>query len=85
MPSYGFYVRHVKNLKMHDVQVSFMKEEPRPAFILDDVTGAILYDMQTQTSPGASTFILRNSKDIDIQRVKGVKDAYFKTADKKNL
>jgi polygalacturonase len=85
MPSYGFYVRHVKNLKMHDVQVSFMRDEPRPAFILDDVKGATLYDMQTQTSPAASTFILRNSKEIDIQRVKGVKDAYLKTADKKNL
>jgi polygalacturonase len=85
MPSYGFYVRHVKNLKMHDVQVSFMQDEPRPAFILDDVRGAILYDMQTQTSPGAATFMLRNSKDIDIQRVKGVKDAYLKTADKKTL
>jgi hypothetical protein len=85
MPSYGFYVRHVKNLKMHDVQVSFMRDEPRPAFILEDVKGAILYDMQLQTNPNAATFILRNSKDIDVQRVRGVKDANIRMADNKSL
>jgi hypothetical protein len=85
MPSYGFYVRHVKNLKMHDVQVSFMRDEPRPAFILEDVKGAILYDMQLQTNPNAATFILRNSKGIDVQRVRGVKDANIKIADNKSL
>jgi hypothetical protein len=85
MPSYGFFVRHVKNLKMHDVQLSFLKDEPRPAFILDDVKGAILYDVQAQTSGGASTIVLKNSKDIDIQRIKGLKDQSVKNADKKNL
>ena len=48
MPSYGFYIRHVKNLKMHDVQVSYMNDDYRPPFILDDVKGAILYDIQAQ-------------------------------------
>jgi hypothetical protein len=85
MPSYGFFVRHVKNLKMHDVQISFMNDEPRPAFILDDVKGAILYDVQAQTSAGASTIVLRNSRNIDLQKVQGVKDAYIKTVDRKNL
>lgn len=85
MPSYGFFVRHVKNIKMHDVQISFMKEEPRPAFILDDVKGAILYDVQAQTGKDASTLILKNSSDIDLHSVKGVKDAVIKNADKKTL
>lgn len=85
MPSYGFYVRHVKNLKMHDVQLSFINDEPRPAFIFDDVKGAILYDVQAQTASGASTIMLRNSTDIDVQKIKGVKDNYIKSADKKNL
>ena len=85
MPSYGFYVRHVKNLKMHDVQISYMNDEPRPAFILDDVKGSIFYDMQPQVGLGYSTFVLKNCRDIDIQRVKRVKDAVIKTVDKKTL
>jgi polygalacturonase len=85
MPSYGFYVRHVKNLKMHDVQMSFMNDEPRPAFVLDDVKGAILYDIQAQKTQAASTIILQNSSDIDIQQVKGVKNIFIRASAKKTL
>jgi hypothetical protein len=70
---------------MHDVQTSYMNDEPRPAFILDDVKGAIFYDMQPQVRQGSSTFVLKNCRDIEIERVKGVKDAAIKTADKKTL
>jgi len=85
MPSYGFFVRHVKNLKMHDVQMSFMKDEPRPAFILDDVKGVIMYDVQAQIALGSSTIVLKNSRDIDLEKVKGVKDVIIKNTEKKNL
>jgi polygalacturonase len=85
MPSYGFFVRHVKNLKMHDVQMSFLKDEPRPAFILDDVKGVIMYDVQAQIALGSSTIVLKNSRDIDLQKVKGVKDVIIKNTEKKNL
>jgi polygalacturonase len=85
MPSYGFFVRHVKNLKMHDVQMSFLKDEPRPAFILDDVKGAIMYDVQAQIASGSSTIVLKNSRDIDLEKVKGVKDVIIKNTEKKNL
>jgi hypothetical protein len=86
MPSYGFFFRHIKNLKLHDVQIRFMNnDEPRPPFILDDVKGAILYDIQVQKSAGASYFILKNVQDIDIQKVRGVKDVNIKNADRKML
>ncbi len=85
MPSYGFFVRHVKNLKMHDVQMSFMKDERRPAFMLDDVKGVIMYDVQAQIALGSSTIVLKNSRDIDLEKVKGVKDVIIKNTEKKNL
>jgi polygalacturonase len=75
LPSYAFYIRHVKNLKMHDVQAFFASPEARPPFVLDDVKGAILYDIQAQKAPGSPVFIIRNSKDIDIEKVSGTKDA----------
>jgi polygalacturonase len=83
MPSYGFYFRHVKNLELHDVQIFFAKDEPRPAFILDDVKTAMLYNIQPQKMTGASIFILKNVKDIDIKNVKGAKDTYITSTEKK--
>jgi polygalacturonase len=85
MPSYGFFIRHVKNLKMHDVQVSFMEEDPRAAMILDDVSGAILYDIQAQKSAGASSLVLKNVEDITVYRFENVKDRYIKKTEKKNF
>jgi polygalacturonase len=85
MPSYGFYIRHVKNLKMHDVQVSFMKDDYRPPFILDDVKGAILYDIQAQKTAGVSSFILRNVQDVNIRQTMGVKDTFIKKISGKYL
>ena len=85
MPSYGFYIRHVKNLKMHDVQVSFMEDDYRPPFILDDVKGAILYDIQAQKTAGVSSFILKNVQDVNIRQTMGVKDTFIKKALRKNL
>ncbi|MGZ3766550.1 MAG: rhamnogalacturonidase, partial [Mucilaginibacter sp.] len=37
MPAYGFYIRHVDGLKIREVEVSFLKDDPRPAFLFDDV------------------------------------------------
>ena len=85
MPSYGFYIRHVKNLKMHDIQVSFLNDDYRPPFILDDVEGALLYDIQAEKEHGVSHFILKNVKDINISRSEGVKDVVVKSAENKSL
>jgi polygalacturonase len=85
MPSYGFFFRHVKNLKLHDVQISFMQDDARPPFVLDDVRGAIFYDIQAKKTSDASYFMMRNVQDIDIQKVQGVKDAVIKSADSKKL
>lgn len=85
MPSYGFYVRHVKDLKMHDVQISYLKEDYRPPFILDDVKGAILYDIQAQKNSGTSTFILKNVEGIHISDANEIKDSFIQKAGEKDL
>ena len=85
MPAYGFYIRHVRNLKMHDVQTSFMKEEGRPPFILNDVKGAVMYDIQSQKSEGTPWGILENVSNLSLKDVQGVDDGSFKNVAKKTL
>ena len=85
MPAYGFFFRHVRNLKMHDVEISFMNTDQRPSFILDDVREADLHYIKAQKAPGVFSFILRNVQDVNIHQVKGVKDILIKKADKKEL
>jgi polygalacturonase len=80
MPSYGFFIRHVKNLKMNDVQVSFMNDDPRPSFILDDVADAVLSDIQAESMQGSKQIFLKNVKNITIEDFQGVKDVKIKSA-----
>ncbi len=42
LPAYGFYLRHVRNIEFHQVQLYTEKEEKRPAVITDDVQGLVI-------------------------------------------
>ena len=50
IPAYGFYIRHVKGIEMDNVQVSYLKEDLRPAFILDDVKNAEFRNVKAQSA-----------------------------------
>ncbi len=52
MPAHGFYIRHVKDIEMRDVDVKFMKEDLRPAFLLDDVKAAYFARIKAAPAPG---------------------------------
>lgn len=56
MPAYGFYIRHVAGLKLRDVEVSFLNDDPRPAFMLDDIKGLNMLNVTGQTAKGVDTF-----------------------------
>jgi polygalacturonase len=85
MPSYGFYIRHVKNLKMNDIDISYMTSEPRPPFILDDVRGADFHRIAAQKSTTAPLFILKGVSDFNITDSKGIKDTNLKATTSKSL
>jgi polygalacturonase len=58
IPAYGFYIRHVKGIEMDNIEVSYLKEDLRPAFILDDVKNAEFRNVKAQHAPDVPTFIL---------------------------
>lgn len=62
MPAYGFYIRHVSGIKLRDVEVSYLDEDARPAFVLDDVKGADIHNIKGQTAKGVDEIKRVNSK-----------------------
>ena len=85
MPAYGFFLRHVKDLKMHDVEISYLSEEHRPAFILDDVNRSELHHITAEQPSGAPYFVLKNIKDFTIQLSRGIKDTHLDQSDQATL
>jgi polygalacturonase len=65
LPAYGFLIRHVKGLEMRDVEVSYLKEDARPPFWLNDVMGADFQHVKSQRGAGVPMFVLKNVSDFN--------------------
>ncbi|PWT94871.1 MAG: exo-poly-alpha-D-galacturonosidase [Blastocatellia bacterium] len=74
LPAYGFFVRHVKGLKIRDVDLSFLSEDARPAFWLNDVAGADFQRVDAKLGQGASMFVLKDVKDFKTRECGSVPD-----------
>jgi polygalacturonase len=85
MPSYGFYFRHVRGLKVHDVETHFLSEEQRPPFALDDVQDATFHHVTGQKAAQSPAFVMSNVEDISVQQCRGAKDSVIRTASKQEL
>ncbi len=74
MPSHGFYIRHVKGIQFDNIEIQTVKEDLRPAFVLDDVQDAEFFRIQVPHPPGVPVFVLDNVADFSVHRSSGVKD-----------
>jgi polygalacturonase len=73
-PSYGFYIRHAKGIELDDVQVSFMKDDLRPAFQLSGVQGAWFNNVTAQHAAGTPVFVLNDVEDFLVRGSRSVPD-----------
>jgi len=74
MPSYGFFIRHVKNIEMNNINIHYMGEEDRPAIILDDVKGIEFYNVDAKKAGISPVLRARKSKNIEIRDSKGLEN-----------
>jgi hypothetical protein len=77
LPSWGFYVRHVKGLAMKNINLKVEEYDFRPAFVFDDVSNLELKQIQVEDEKKGQPVIFQNVtryqtdfKDDDIQIVK---------------
>lgn len=71
LPSYGFYIRHAKNIKISDVFTSFEDPDQRSVIVSDEVSNLELSSVQAQsTNEAAPFFWLKNVKDAWIHGCK---------------
>jgi polygalacturonase len=85
LPAYGFFIRHVKGLQMNDVQVSYLKDDARPAFWMNQVKGVQLYRLRAQRSADVPTFVLRNVEDFILQQSWPLPDTRIEQAESRKL
>jgi polygalacturonase len=66
IPAYGFFIRHVKNIELVNVELKLENEDFRPPFILEDVKGATFINVKAPHKEGVPSFVLKNVLDFSI-------------------
>jgi polygalacturonase len=76
MPAYGFYIRHVKGIEMTNIDISYIEEDQRPPFVLDNVIGADFFRIRAQKVADAPSFVLKKVEDFNVQQSRGIPDTH---------
>jgi polygalacturonase len=65
LPAYGFFCRHVKGLRFHNLRLETTAADYRHAMVLDDVKNVVLDSIDAPFAVGAAGMILcANSQDV---------------------
>jgi polygalacturonase len=85
LPAYGFYVRHVKGLEMNNIEVSYIQEDARPAFVLEDVKGADFIHIKAQRAAGGSVFTMKNVSDFNLYMSRPLADMHLESVEQQKV
>ncbi len=61
LPSYAFYLRHVKGIQMKNIQINQKQEDGRPAILLDDVHDSEFDEISSINSVPTPVFSLKQN------------------------
>lgn len=71
LPASAMYIRHVKNIRISDIEMSYMNSDTRPSIVLSDVEGATFRDLNIQKAEGVPYFVLKDVKGFTTDNVNG--------------
>ena len=85
LPAYGFFVRHARRVELSNVEVGFMKEDRRPAFVLDNVKSIDFRHVHAQKAAGVPSFVLLNVEDFTVHGSPVLADTHIDKVDRKEM
>jgi hypothetical protein len=74
LPAYGLYARHVRGLRVRDVQFTVEAPDGRAAVVLQDVAGAVFERFEAARSPKQPLFVLREVDGFEAVRCATIGD-----------
>ena len=85
MPASGFYIRHVKNIEMSNIELAYITPDERPPFFLTDVEGADFFRLKVPHVNHVPVFTLNNVTNFSVARSNPIPDTELERADHRNL
>jgi polygalacturonase len=72
LPSWGFYVRHVRGLAMKNIRIGIAAPDYRPALVFDDVRKLTVNSMKIEGDNKAKRIILHKTEDANFDDERSV-------------
>ena len=85
LPAYGFFIRHAAGIELSDVGVGYVKEDTRPAFVLDDVKDISLSHVKAKKADGVPEFVLMNVARLSIDHCAPAADAWVEKVARREM
>jgi polygalacturonase len=85
MPAHGFFIRHVQNVEMRDVEVRYTNEDLRPGFVLEDVAGADFIHVRAQHAAGVPEYVLKNVENFSTYESWPSPDAHLEKVEQQTV
>ena len=85
LPVYGFFLRHAKGVTVNDLVVSYLDNDFRPAFLLDDVSGVNFNRVTAQRAADVPTFVLKNVSDFNTRECRDIPNMHLDRVEQKKF
>jgi polygalacturonase len=85
MPSQAFFIRHARNIQMNNIEISSLREDARPVFVLEDVKGIDFFRVRAPRMRNVPAFVLNDVEDFSVFRSKVAPDTQIDRAERKKL
>lgn len=66
LPSWAFYVRHVKGLTLKNITLGLAEDDFRPAFVFDEAQDIVLSGCELPTNKTAGQYVLKNCTNYNL-------------------
>ncbi len=73
-PSYGFFIRHAKGVRMNNVKLGFLKDDARPPIIAEQCENLSFDGVDAQRVAGTPAFVLKDVEALRVRNCDGIED-----------
>jgi polygalacturonase len=85
LPAWGFFIRHAKGIQFDNVDIGYMKEDRRPAFVLDDVKSIDFRNVDAQRAADVAAFVLMNVNGFQVRGSNTIPDTKLDAVTRKEF
>jgi hypothetical protein len=85
MPTYGFFIRHVRGLQMSDISLKYVSEDVRPPFIISDAKAIDLNHVKMDRASSVPSIILNDVEDFSVRQSPPLNDTVLPKVKRQQL